>query len=158
MSGLARFVAPILEIFQVKLNVFVEVRFDSPFEFRMPHIEITKALFVRPHRSQGTGLHRPVCSFARIAPRQAGGGERIYARPLAGGGDEEGSVGGPIETGRTGWRPQPAWRSLPLLGGSRVRKIGCRKFGAGSFVGSGKDLTRRKSFVYKSVLYDFPTM
>ena len=117
-----------------------------------------RALFVRPHRSQGTGLHRPVCSFARIAPRQAGGGERIYARPLAGGGDEEGSVGGPIETGRTGWRPQPAWRSLPLPGGSRVRKIGCRKFGAGSFVGSGKDLTRRKSFVYKSVLYDFPTM
>jgi hypothetical protein len=35
MSGLARFVAPILEILQVKLEIFVEIRFDSLFELRL---------------------------------------------------------------------------------------------------------------------------
>jgi hypothetical protein len=35
MSQLARFVAPILEIFQVKLEMVLEVRFNSLFELRL---------------------------------------------------------------------------------------------------------------------------
>ena len=64
------------------------------------------ALFVRSHRSQGmgTGLHRPVCSFAMFAAKR-GSGERTFVRSFVGARDVPKSwwSGRWVEGRRGGW-------------------------------------------------------
>ncbi len=109
------------------------------------------ALFVRSHRSQGTGaLHQPVCSFVRIARRHAGAAsEPLFVRTRAEGG-EEGCAEGPVEArvvgaGVEGRRVGSPYESFMMLrriaaccffSDSLSRTTACTRFAAaGSIAG-----------------------